>query len=113
MTAGPTSHKGSQVPPVQEPTPVTTLSTEPSKVSHEDELARQEPPRRILVTEAELHYKSLTDYFKYLVTLTLAAIGILVTVGLYVTYKDVSAMRAEVRQNVLDAKAEIRQTCLM
>ena len=34
------------------------------------------------VTEAELHYKSLTDYFKFLVTLTLTVtlggIGILI-----------------------------------
>ena len=63
--------------------------------------------------EAELHYKSLTDYFKFLVTLTLTVtlggIGILTTVGLYFSYKDMAAMRAEVRQNLSDVKAEVRQ----
>ena len=65
------------------------------------------------VTDAELHYKSLTDYFKFLVTLTLSVtlggIGILTTVGLYFSYKDMAAMRAEVRQNLADVKAEVRQ----
>src|SRR6266404_4012855 len=63
--------------------------------------------------EAELHYKSLTDYFKFLVTLTLTltlgGIGILTTVGLYFSYKDMAAMRAEVRQNLSDVKTEVRQ----
>src|SRR5712692_311778 len=65
------------------------------------------------ITDAELHYKSLTDYFKFLVTLTLSltlgGIGILTTVGLYFSYKDMAAMRAEVRQNLSDVKAEVRQ----
>jgi len=64
-------------------------------------------------TEAQLHYKSLTDYFKFLVTLTLGVtlggIGILTTVGLYFSYKDMAAMRAEVRQNLSDVKADVRQ----
>ena len=62
-----------------------------------DDQTPQKAPN-ILITDAELHYKSLTDYFKFLVTLTLAAIGILTTAGLYVGYKDMAGMRAEVRQ---------------
>jgi hypothetical protein len=70
----------------------------------------QPPPTpNIPITDAELHYKSLTDYFKFLVTLTLAGIGILTTVGLYIGYKDMAAMRAEVRQNLSDVKGEVRQ----
>ncbi|MDX6404533.1 MAG: hypothetical protein QOH70_1988 [Blastocatellia bacterium] len=60
-------------------------------------------------TEAELHYKSLTDLFKFLVTLTAVFIGILTAAGVYVGYKDMAAMRAEVRQNLLDVKSETRQ----
>jgi hypothetical protein len=110
MSDGPTSEKSPQLTSEQQQASVAPRAPEPSKNFKQTEVVEsQRQPNRILVTEAELHYKSLTDYFKYLVTVTLAAIGILVTVGLYVTYKDVSAMRAEVRQNVLDAKAEIRQ----
>lgn len=61
------------------------------------------------ISEAELHYKSLTDLFKFLVTLAAVFIGLFTTVGLYLGYKDMSAMRAEVRQNLLDAKADMRQ----
>jgi len=61
------------------------------------------------VIDAELHYKSLTDYFKYLVTITAMGVGILVAVGLYITYRDMSSMRAEVKQNLSDVKGEIRQ----
>lgn len=61
------------------------------------------------VAEAELHYKSLTDLFKFLVTLAAVFIGLFTTVGLYLGYKDMAAMRAEVRQNLLDAKGDMRQ----
>jgi len=61
------------------------------------------------ITEAELHYKSLTDLFKFLVTLAAVFIGLFTTAGLYLGYKDMAAMRAEVRQNLSDVKAEVRQ----
>jgi len=117
MTDAPTSNKESQVPTSQEPAPVPTPAPEPSNnPSDDDPVGNYEHPRPILVTETELHYRSLTEYFrslteyfKYVVKITFTGITILVAVALYITNKDLSAMRAEVRQNVLDAKAEIRQ----
>src|SRR5437868_1268667 len=64
----------------------------------------------IPMTEAEAHYRSLTDFFKYLVSIVLLGVGILVGVGLYITNKDMSAMRAEVRQNISDIKLDLRQS---
>jgi len=62
------------------------------------------------MTEVEAHYRSLTEFFRYLVTIVLTGIGVLIGVGLYVTNKDMSAMRAEVRQNTSDVKSELRQS---
>lgn len=66
----------------------------------------------ISVTEAELHYKSLIDFLKYIIPTTLAAITILIAVGSYFNYRDMAAMRSDVRQNLLDVKSDVRQNLI-
>lgn len=73
--------------------------------NHQSSTARSVP-----MTEAEAHYRSLADFFKYLVTIVLSGIALLVGVGLYVTNKDMAAMRAEVRQNISDVKSDLKQS---
>ena len=52
------------------------------------------------ITEAEIHYRELQSYFKWLVTMTLAALGITVSVGLFIFYKDMSQIRSDVNSQI-------------
>lgn len=75
--------------------------------------------KTILVSDAELHYKNLIDFFKTAVTIlgivvaglgiVVTVLGIILTIVFYLTYSNMAAMREEVRQNLSDAKSEIRQ----
>ena len=64
----------------------------------------------IPVTEAQLHYQSVLDFLKYKITITMGAITLLIGVGLYFSYRDMAAMRTEVRGNLAEVKSEIRQS---
>jgi hypothetical protein len=65
------------------------------------------------MTEAEIHYKELQSYFKWLVTMTLAALGIIISVGLFIFYKDMSQARSDLKSQVerikLDVKDEVQR----
>lgn len=66
--------------------------------------------RSIPVTEAQLHYQNVLDFLKYKITITMGAITLLISVGLYFSYRDMAAMRTEVRGNLAEVKSEIRQS---
>ena len=59
-------------------------------------------------TEEQRHYESITNYFKYLVTVTAAAITIITGVVLYFTFQNVSEARKEVNDKLSEMKNEIK-----
>ena len=64
-------------------------------------------------TEVEIHYKELRSYFEGLVTKTLITLGIVVSVGLILFYKDMSQVRSDANSAIerirSQAKTEIEQ----
>ena len=61
-------------------------------------------------TEEQRHYENLTGYFKYLVTITIAAITIITGVVIYFTYQNISDARREVRDSLNEIKNDMKNT---
>jgi len=59
-------------------------------------------------SEEQRHYENLIRYFKYLVTITIAAITILVGVGIFFTYQNISDARQEVTKNLSEINNNVR-----
>jgi Sec-independent protein translocase protein TatA len=57
-------------------------------------------------TDEELHYKSLTDYFKNLVRFSTGTLGIIVAVGFFIFYSKLSDVQSEANKSINNAKSE-------
>lgn len=55
----------------------------------------------------QIHYESITNYFKYLVGITATAITILAGVAIFFTFNNISELRNEVKNNSVEIKEEI------
>lgn len=60
-------------------------------------------------TEEELHYKSLTEAFKWLVSVGALFLTFIVALGTYLTYSSFKDLRAEIKDSKEEAKAELRE----
>lgn len=58
-------------------------------------------------TEEEKHYRSLTSYFKYLITITSIAISVISGMAIYFSYNSLSDLKEEVRTELGQMKVGI------
>jgi hypothetical protein len=84
-------------------------STQPETPRSLQETQTQDHPEVLLrsldrpvvpLTEAEAHYNSLVGYLKYLMTITMGAIALAISVFFFATFRDRAEMRAEMRQDL-------------
>jgi hypothetical protein len=61
-----------------------------------------------LKSEEQRHYDSLIRFFKYLVTLTIAAITIVVGVVMFLTFQNMSDARQEVTKSLTEIKTDVK-----
>jgi len=59
-------------------------------------------------SEEKKHYESLISYFKYAITITGSLLTIIISVGIYFTYKSAVDLRQDVKDNLKETKDEIR-----
>ncbi len=59
--------------------------------------------------EEKKHYESLITFFKYTISITGAFVTLIVTVGLYFTYKDTNQMKNDIRSELKDIKEDINK----
>ncbi|MEO6302207.1 MAG: hypothetical protein ABIP51_03435 [Bacteroidia bacterium] len=62
------------------------------------EPTQKETPTVVILDQPKFEYDRLISYFKYLVTITMGAIAIVVGVVVYFTYKDAKEFKAELKE---------------
>ncbi len=86
------------------PTPPTPTPYTPGDTERDSK-----PPAALPIDATKTEYDHLISYFKWLVTISMSAIGLVVAVATYMFYKDMREIKADARQQV----EAVRQAALV